>query len=127
MARIVNNDEETQFLCRRMIALRHTAMLLFGFLLACCTALEFAGVVDAVNGEGVLLVFDMDSEESEEGQEEEREGPEEKKDKTAEYEAFLNADRARVAAAALLLYQVPPPGCWSALVAAKIWEPPELG
>ena len=48
MARIVNNDEETQFLCRRMIALRHTAMLLFGFLLACCTALEFAGVVDAV-------------------------------------------------------------------------------
>ena len=111
----------------QMESLRHTACILFGLLLVGCVGLEVAEACFALDGTGKVMAFDLESEESEEGQEEEREGPEEKKDKTAEYEAFLNGNRIRVALDSRRLHQVPPPGGWSALVNAKIWEPPELG
>ncbi len=110
-----------------MIALRHTAMVLFGMLLVGCVGLELAEVCFALEGERAMMAFDLESEESEEGQEEEREGQKEKKDKTSEYEAFLNGDRIRLALDGLRLHQVAPSGVWSSMVEAKIWEPPELG
>jgi hypothetical protein len=110
-----------------MIALRHTAMVLFGMLLVGCVGLELAEVCFALEGERAMMAFDLESEESEEGQEEEREGQKEKKDKTSEYEAFLNGDRIRLALDGLRLHQVAPSGVWSSMVDAKIWEPPELG
>lgn len=110
-----------------MIALRHTAMVLFGMLLVGGVGVELAEVCLALEGGQKVMAFDMESEESEEGQEEEREGQKDKKDKTAEYEAFLNGDRIRLALDGLRLHQVAPPGVWSSMVAATIWEPPELG
>ena len=110
-----------------MEALRHTALVLLGILLAGCAVLEVAEACLALEGDGIVLAFDMESEESEEGQEEEREGPEEEKDKTAEYEAFLQKNRIRLALDGQRLHLVPPPGGWSSMVEARIWEPPELG
>lgn len=123
----MNNDEEMKFLWGRMDAIRHMAMMLFGALLCVCVAMEFAEAMQTLQGDEVVHVFDAESEESEEGQEEEREGPEEKKDKQAEYEAFLHADRHRMSADCQRLHQIPPCSGWSALVDAKIWEPPEQG
>jgi hypothetical protein len=110
-----------------MIALRHTAMVLFGMLLVGCVGLELAEVCFALEGERTIMAFDLESEESEEGQEEEREGQNEKKDKTSEYEAFLNGDRIRLALDSQRLHRVVPGNVWTVLVDAKIWEPPELG
>lgn len=80
-----------------------------------------------LEGEGVILAFDIESEEGEEGQEEEREGAEEERDKTAEYEAFLHSERIRLAVDGQRLHRVAPSCGWTAMVASKIWEPPELG
>ena len=110
-----------------MEALRHTAFVLFGVLLAGCALLEVAQSYSALEGDAIILVWDIESEESEEGQEEEREGPEEEKDKTSEYEAFLHGERIRVALDGQRLHRVAPPGAWNSLAAARIWEPPELG
>jgi len=110
-----------------MIALRHTAMVLFGMLLVGCVGLELAEVCFALEGERAMMAFDLESEESEEGQEEEREGQKEKKDKTSEYEAFLNGDRIRLALDSQRLHRAAPGSGWTALVDSKIWEPPELG
>jgi len=108
-----------------MNSLRHTATLFFGLLLVGFVALEVTEAVDSLQGENLVMAFDFDSEESEEGQEEEREGPEEKKDKSSEDGAFLNGERSRLASEGRMLHQVAPPNEWSAMVAAKIWEPPE--
>ena len=110
-----------------MEALRHTALVLFGILLAGCAVFESVEACFALKGDGIAFAFDMESEESEEGQEEEREGPEEEKDKTAEYEAFLQKNRIRLALDGQRLHSVPPPGGLASLVEARIWEPPELG
>ena len=116
-----------KFLWKSMSALRHTAFVLFSGLLCACVVMEVTEAMCILQGDDVVHAFDMESEESEEGQEEEREGPEERKDKQAEYEAFLNADRMRLATDVQRLHQSPPPSGLSALVDAKIWEPPELG
>lgn len=110
-----------------MQGLRHTASILFGLLLCACVVFELAELLLSCEGEQVVLIMDMDSEESEEGQEEEREGPEEKKEQQGEYEAMLHAQRWRAAAEGQLSAQCPPPSRWKALVEAKIWEPPEQG
>ena len=54
-----------------MEALRHTAFVLFGVLLAGCALLEVAQSYSALEGDAVILVWDIESEESEEGQENE--------------------------------------------------------
>ncbi|MCH1574909.1 MAG: hypothetical protein L7S67_01415 [Flavobacteriales bacterium] len=108
-----------------MESLRNTASLLFSLLLVGFMALEVVEACGAFTSEFSVMVFDFDSEESEEGQEEEREGPEEKKDKTLEDLAFVNGERLRLAAEGKALHEVPPPNEWEAMVAAKIWEPPE--
>ena len=54
-----------------MEALRHTAFVLFGVLLAGCALLEVAQSYSALEGDAVILVWDIESEESEEGQEDE--------------------------------------------------------
>lgn len=105
--------------------LRHSASFFFALLLVGVVALEVAEAAGALSGEISVVALDFDSEESEEGQEEEREGPEEKKDKTLEDAAFLNGERLRLAAVGRLLHNVAPPNEWDAMVAAKIWEPPE--
>ena len=111
-----------------MDTLRRTATFFFGLLLVGFVALEVVEAVGGCTGEYPVMALDFDSEESEEGQEEEREGPEEeKKDKTSEEAAFLNGERLRIAAERQMLHEAPPSNEWEAMVAAKIWEPPEWG
>jgi len=107
-----------------MYALRTSALTLFGLLLVGCVLLEVVEAVCAVEGNTSVLLVDMESEESEEGQEEEKEG---QKDKKSELEAFMHANRIREAMADGMLHALPPPQSMQSLVAARIWEPPELG
>lgn len=107
--------------------MRIPALWLFSLLLAACVTLEVCEAVKATGGKGVVLAFDLESEESEEGQEEEREGPEEQKDKTSKYEAFLNGERVRLALQGRLPHRVSPDSYLQSLVDARVWEPPELG
>jgi hypothetical protein len=110
-----------------MVILRHTANVLFSLLLVGFMAMELAEAFGTFEGSSSVLALDFDSEESEESQEEEREGPEEKKDKSSEDGAFLHGHRLRLAAEVQRLHAVLPPSEWDAMVAAKIWEPPEMG
>ena len=107
-----------------MEALRTSALTLFGFLLVGCVFFEVVEAVCAMEGSTSVLILDMESEESEEGQEEEKEGQQEKK---SGVDAFLHANRIRSAIADRILHAIPPPSGLQNLVEARIWEPPELG
>ena len=107
-----------------MMRLRFTAVWMFGLLLAGCAVMDFAeasGAMDVVQ----LVSLDFEGEESEES-EEEREGPEEKEGE-AEFEALLGSRHNHNALGAQLRHGLAPSNALKEMVAARIWEPPELG
>jgi len=109
-----------------MVRLRFPAAFLFGLMLSGCFLLEVVEVCLTMNGDGVVWVFDAEAEESEESSEEEREGPEEKEGK-GKFEALLAAQRDGATIEAQLRHEAVLPTSWQALVAGRIWEPPEQG
>ena len=82
---------------------------------------EASGVMDGVQ----LVCLDFEGEESEES-EEEREGPEEKEGE-AEFEALLGSRYHHNALGTQLRHGSAPSNALKEMVAARIWEPPELG
>lgn len=111
-----------------MVCLRFPAVFLFGLMLSGCFLLEVVEVCLTMNGDGVVWVFDAEAEESEESSEEEREGPEEREGKgKGKFEALLAAQRDGATIEAQLRHEALLPTSWQALVAGRIWEPPEQG
>ncbi len=109
-----------------MERLRLPAIFFFGLLLSGFVLLEVVEVCLTLHGDGVVLVMDSEAEESEESQEEEREGPEEKESKV-KFEALLAAHRNCASIEAQHRHNPPAVTTWQALVAGRIWEPPEQG